>query len=439
MSDQLQLAVNHALNDLRMARARMGMLNPSMGLDAKRNAAWCEYGFKQDLEFQDFFNLYKRGGIAHGAVEALVSNCWKTDPWVIEGDDADRADRGTRWEGSLADTAKRAQLWRALSVADRYRLVGRYSGLILHIRDGRTWREPAIKGRGLERVTPAWAGSLLPVDFDTNENRETYGQPGRWQYSEQLPNGSSRKVFIHPDRVFIFGDWSSGAIGFLEPAYNAFVSLEKVEGGSGESFLKNAARQMAVSFDKEVNLRDIASMYGVGIDELHKKFNDAARDVNTANDMLMILQGASVSPLVASVPDPTPTYNINLQTAAAALDIPTRILVGNQTGERASTEDRAYFNSRCQGRRGDLGFEIHDFLRHLMGLRIIDTVPEFTVMWGDLNEPTRADKLAAAKTMSEINAVSLATGVPVFESNEIREAAGFEPENIDPLPDDDDE
>jgi hypothetical protein len=65
-----------------------------------------------------------------------------------------------------------------------------------------------------------------------------------WQYAERLPNGSSRRVNIHPDRVFILGDYSDDAIGFLEPAYNAFVSLEKVEGGSGESFLKNAARQL---------------------------------------------------------------------------------------------------------------------------------------------------------------------------------------------------
>jgi len=32
MTDKLTLAVNHALNDARMARARMGLMAPTMGL-----------------------------------------------------------------------------------------------------------------------------------------------------------------------------------------------------------------------------------------------------------------------------------------------------------------------------------------------------------------------------------------------------------------------
>jgi hypothetical protein len=33
------------------------------------------------------------------------------------------------------------------------------------------------------------------------------------------------------------------------------VSLEKVEGGSGESFLKNAARLNAINFEKEIDFQ----------------------------------------------------------------------------------------------------------------------------------------------------------------------------------------
>ncbi|EAQ6918689.1 DUF1073 domain-containing protein, partial [Salmonella enterica] len=71
MNEKLKLAVNHALNEARNARARMGMLNPTMGLDAKRSSAWCEYGFKEDLTFDDLYKLYRRGGIAFGAVNKI--------------------------------------------------------------------------------------------------------------------------------------------------------------------------------------------------------------------------------------------------------------------------------------------------------------------------------------------------------------------------------
>src|SRR5690606_12653802 len=257
--------------------------------------------------------------------------------------------------------------WRKIAEADRRRLVGRFSGLILRIRDSQAWDQP-VRGSSpaLVDVIPAWAGALQPVEFDTEPNSDRYGLPKYWQYTQTTANGGRSQVKIHYDRIHILGDWSADAIGFLEPAYNAFVSLEKVEGGSGESFLKNASRQVSVNFDKEIDFANLASVYGVSVDELQEKFNEAAREINRGNDQMLITQGATVAPLVSAVADPGPTYNVNLQTAAAALDIPTKILVGMQTGERASSEDQKYFNARCQSRRnGDLAFDIQGLVDHL--------------------------------------------------------------------------
>lgn len=438
MTDKLTLAVNHALNDARMARARMAMLAPTMGLDAKRSTAWCEYGFKEDITYDDLYGLYRRGGIAHGAVKKIISACWQTNPEIIEGDEQDETRKETAWERK-AKTVFTNRFWRALAEADLRRLVGRYSGILLHIRDNKDWNLPATIGKGLEKITVAWAGSLQVKEWDTGINSRTYGQPKMWQYLESLPNGSSRRVDVHPDRVFILGDYSADAIGFLEPAYNAFVSLEKVEGGSGESFLKNAARQLNINFDREIEFSNIASMYGVTVEELQGKFNEAAAEVNKGNDVLLTTQGASVTPLVTSVADPGPTYDVNLQTAAAALDIPTKVLVGMQTGERASTEDQRYMNKRCQSRRGDLSFDIEDLCDKLVGLGILDPVSQKTVIWDDLNASTDAEKLASAKLMADINSASIATGEQPFSGKEIRVAAGYEGEQQSLGEDDDEE
>ncbi len=238
--------------------------------------------------------------------------------------------------------------------------------------------------------------------------------------------------------LFNAGNYSNDAIGFLEPPYNAFVSLEKVEGGSGESFLKNAARQQNINFDKDINFGELASMYGVTVDELQERYNDAARELNQGNDTLLITQGASVTSLVSPVSDPSPTYDVNLQTAAAGVDIPTRILVGNQQAERSSTEDQKYMNARCQSRRGDLSFEIEDFSDKLIDLKIIDAVSEKTVIWDDLNEQTGTEKLANAKTMAEINQTFQGSGEnPAFSREEIRTAAGYENGDDFPLGEED--
>lgn len=437
MTDKLTLAVNHALNDARMARARMGLLAPTMGLDNKRNAAWCEYGFKEELTFDDLYKLYRRGGIAHGAVEKIAGKCWQTNPEIIEGDASDETRQETAWEKKTKQVFTN-RLWRSFFDADRRRLVGRYAGILLHIRDNKAWNLEATKERGLEKVTVAWAGSLNVSEWDTGLNSKTYGQPKMWQYTERLPNGSTRRVDIHPDRVFILGDYTDDAIGFLEPAYNAFVSLEKVEGGSGESFLKNAARQLNVNFDKEIDFNNLASLYGVTVTELQDKFNEVAGEINRGNDVLMTTQGASVTPLVTSVADPSGTYDVNLQTAAAGVDIPTRILVGNQQAERSSTEDQKYFNSRCQTRRVDLSFEIEDFCDKLIDLKIIDSVSQKAVIWDDLNEQSGAEKLANAKVMGEVNQTMQGSGEnPAFTREEIRTAAGYENDDEEPLGEED--
>ncbi|GAB1837137.1 DUF1073 domain-containing protein [Achromobacter xylosoxidans] len=437
---RLQLAVNAALSQAQIARARMGLLG-GQGIDNKRPQAWCEYGFPECIGFDDFYALYRRGGIAHGAIGKIISACWKTNPWVIEGDDQDNARDETPWERGNKQVFT-PKFWRSVAEADKRRLVGRYSGLLLQVRDSGRWDEPIKrKGSMLVKMIPTWAGSLKPAGFNTNAQDEGYGQVTKWQYTEHGMNGNAgRQVDIHPDRVFILGDASCDAIGFLEPAYNAFVSLEKVEGGSGESFLKNASRQLSVNYDKEVDLSSIAQAYGVSLEQLQARFNEAAREVNRGNDALLVTQGAAVSPLVTAVADPAPTYNVNLQTAGAALDIPTKILVGMQTGERASSEDQKYFNARCQSRRADLGMEIHDLVEHLTRIGVINSTSEYAVMWDDLTEATQADKLGNAKVMSEINQTAQASGAEVFTADEIREAAGYDAlGDTEPLPDEDDD
>jgi len=149
---KIDLAVNHALNELKMARQRMSLLGAPA--DSKRPQAWCEYGWPDSLEFRDFYNLYRRGGLAHGAVEKIISGCWKTKPWVIEGDDQDGAKKETDWERKLKPL-HRVHIWKAFSEADRRRLVGRYSALLIQVRDSQSWDQPVSRASVIEKFIPS--------------------------------------------------------------------------------------------------------------------------------------------------------------------------------------------------------------------------------------------------------------------------------------------
>lgn len=97
MPSNVELAVNAALSQRQAAFARYAAANPfSMGIDAKRDAAWSEYGFKEEITYADLYKLYRRGGIAHGAIEKIITTCWRTRPTLIEGTEDEKAKRKRR-------------------------------------------------------------------------------------------------------------------------------------------------------------------------------------------------------------------------------------------------------------------------------------------------------------------------------------------------------
>lgn len=431
---KLEMALNQALGDFRMAAARQRFSGRN-GMDTKRQDAWSAFGWNPNPNFMDFYRLWERGGLAHGAVARMVSKCWQDSPEIIQGDEDAKDRERTEWEKKFAKFAKTHKLWDIVEEADKRRLVGHYSALVLQIADGKMWNQPVMgrAARRLVKIIPAWEGQLYPSEYETDEMSENYGEPTMFTFNEGavgLSNSTAtatfagRMVEIHPSRVIILGDITQG-IPILRAGYNDFANLEKILGGSGESFLKNAARQLAVEFDKEVDLDDIANMNGVPVSDLRKIYDDVTRGLNHGIDQTIVTQAAKVTPLVANVPDPEKHFEASVMSAAASIMIPVMVWIGSQTGERASSEDQKDWANTCQGRRvRTLTGDMESIVNRLILLRLIDPIEDFTVVWSNLAEASQAEKLANGKLMSDINANSLATGEMVYGHDEIRTMTG---------------
>jgi len=443
MTPALQLALNSALSERATIRSRQSLMTGS--IDNKRPDAWCSYGYPNNLCFADYYKLWEREGVAHGAVMRLNEKCWETEPEVIEGEPEDRAAAPTNWEKQFKKLAKRLKLWEKFREADMRRLVGYYSGIILQVADNKAWDQPIGKAsdKQLVNLIPAWEGQIYVNEWIDDPASPLFGQPKSFTYDEiRVDDGSNqtqqngRSLTIHPDRVVIIGDIRSG-IPFLRAGYNACINLEKIVGGSGESFLKNSSRQLGINFDKDVDLSSIARAHGVAVGELQEIFDEVTKGMNAGIDQTVITQGAQVTPLVANVPDPEPHFGVALQTFAASVRIPTKILVGHLTGERASTEDNKDFNKTGQGRRVNvLSSDIEQLIAHLTRLGMLLAV-ESSVIWDDLTEPSLEEKLANVQKMVDANQKMLATGEQVFTVDEMREVAGYDAvAPIEPLTED---
>ena len=133
-----------------------------------------------------------------------------------------------------------------------------------------------------------------------------------------------------------------------------------------------------------------------------------------------------------------------LNDVAAASKIPATILIGQQTGRLASSEDSRHFLSMVNSRRENFMTEmINSVINWLMTTGILPA-SKFTVEWDDLLASSDTERLSNSDSMASTNEKQFKSAGDIpFSGSEIREAAGFDPEeDLEPgdetLPDGDD-
>lgn len=437
---RLSLAVNNALKAAQ--RARMTYVQSLGTGNTKRPRIWNEFGWPENLTFDDFYRLYDRNALGGAAVDRYISGCWIDYPEIFEGDEEADQDGSTDWDKSLNKLLKKH--WEQVVEADKRNLVGRYSGLIIQIKDNRHWNEPVdtsivkkLKDKAIVRLIPAWEAQLDVKTWDEDQASENYSMPTMYSFTEMAvgddSDGSpSRIIDIHPDRVVTLiegaadGKMSSG-IPLLRKGYNDLLDIEKVSGGSAEGFLKNASRQLNYAFSKETDFNSLAEALGTDISGLADALDEQVRRLNQSIDASVLMQEGSASVLSVQPADPEPTWRTLLAAFAASINMPVKVLIGQITGERASTEDMKDWAKTCKSRReGFLAKVITDLIHQLGKLGVIEQKDEITVSWSDLLAPSQAEKLDNMSKAADVaQKTQAAYGRPVVLENEVRALGEF--------------
>lgn len=401
-----------------------------------------DFGFPDQIEFEQLYAMWDRNSLAQAMVSRIANTIWRDDPVIQIGTDTHDE---TPDERTIRTTFDDRRLWSKLAEAHLRSLVGDYGGAILRIADGRNWRDPVGSAAGIKAVwdiIPAWESQLTVADWDQDPASQRYGMPAMYQFNEVSvrdgrSHGAVRSLSIHPDRVLIFsttGDTFGRSV--LRSAFNDLITYAKVIGSGGEGFWKAARSSMSLEVDPAARLADLAAAMGVGVDELPTKIDQVVADFVAGYDKSLMLQGIKPTTIGVTLPaNPEQYYNGPLQAAASSIDCPSKVLIGNQTGERASTEDSKSWHATCASRRSrEVMPVLRDMLTRFERWGVLPA-GDWSVQWSDLTEPTGADKLAGAKTMAEINAASVGLGDTPFSAAEIREQAGFDAETPDTVPD----
>jgi hypothetical protein len=415
-------------------------------IDAKRPAAWVQYGYPEEVTFDRMFQAYSRGGPGQGAVHRLLDGCWQELPRIKAKGSEDE----TPWEKKVAEQLKAISAWAKLRDFDRRNMIGRFSALIYRVGDGRALREPLKKGQRLVDIVPVYENQLKVTAWEMDEASEQFGQPTMFQYRTRAiqQQGSTQGrpetwVDVHPSRVQILAEGSVGdmfdGVPLLQAGFNHMIDLEKIAGGSAESYLKNSARSIVFAYDPQANVQALQMEDGTKktVREVHE---EQTRSLNKNIDASIVIQGGKAETLQTQMFDPKPSFEVAANLFAAAVRIPFTILFGQQTGRLASDEDQSDMVKRCKSRQAtELTPMLEQFVKRMQDAGLIDA-GEFEVEWPDIAAPTdeqRVDRLVKMTTASK-TAFDGGITEPLFDANELREVVGYEKRPDDGMPDEDD-
>lgn len=430
--------MNQVVRLANYAQRRLGSIFPGFfpGMTPKHDH-YRDFGYPEQLSFDQLYRMYSRNGIAAAGVDKTIRKTWQDNPFLLE-QERDGSQKGeakeTQLEKELRQRFDDLRLWARLAEADRMSMVGAYAGVILRFADNQQFSQPvtAVPGGldGLVEIIPAWQGQLIVNEWDTNERSETYGQPKMFHFNESAVDNARqqpRNIAIHPDRVLIWSrDGTVNGYSALEPGYNSLVDMEKVRGAGGEGFWKNAKSAPVLQMDKEAKPDQMAKAMGVTVDELADKMNDQVADYNAGFDQLLMLMGMEAKALSVTLPSPEHFYGIALQDFAASINMPVKVLVGMQTGERASQEDADEWAQTNMSRRANQ--TLPNVMSLVKRLEKVGILPEndWYLDWADLTEASMSEKIDRASKMADVNQ-KMGTNVYVFTDDEIRAAVGYEP------------
>jgi len=434
--NEITMAANSAAETI----ARQRMMLAGSNINTKHTRLYAEFGWIDHPVFEQFYQLYRRNPVARAIISKLNKGTFQTMPQVIEGDIEDSDDERSDNELAADDFLK--TLWPKIQDGDKRNLVGKYSALILSIRDAKKMDQPvtgALNEFSIFRIRPVWEDQLEPIEWNQDETSENYGDVTMYSFTEYSSVADktnlakpTRLVNIHPDRVIIINEGvedytlESGE-SMLEAALNSLMDIEKVSGSAAEGLRKNASRQLAIDFDKDTDFGQMMAVYGVNQSDpdaanlFREKFNERMAVLNTGVDGAIIGKGMKTDILSVAPADPEPTVKMLERHSIAPSGMPYRSVIGNETGERASTEDNVEKNNVFMARQtGHVNSILTNLLSRMMRFGVLPMF-DFSFKWPNLNEAKDVEKLELMEKAIKVGVESTkAYAEPIIKPNEIR-------------------
>lgn len=320
------------------------------------------FGLKESLDIADYRSWYERGGLASTIVEIWPNETWRGSTMVIEDESPNTQ---TRFEEDTKELANRLDLYGAMESADILLNLGRYSCVLIGVSSQLELSKLSTElpnGNGqvgnISYLRPLAEDEISIREREGDENSPRWGMPTVYD----LVGARSGRKRVHWSRVLHYVEGSLGNPVYgrpiLEKIHNDLMALFKQTQGSAEAVFRNADPK--VLFDKEhfdTGGKEVEDfLAGIATDDPDTD-NDG---VPLEDEITAMFDGYSKFAFTSGV---TPKQLIHrvinirsnnmavIDQIAGAIQVPTRILIGSQSGQRASNQDENRFEKKARSRQ----------------------------------------------------------------------------------------
>lgn len=397
------------------------------------------FGYPSTVDSRLLLDTYRRDPMANRIIRAFSQATWREDPVFSDKDGAsgnEEEEGFSPFVKAVQDLIEKHSVISALERADRLSSIGRFGILLCGFQDGKPLDQPLEDGHHpLLYLQPYGDPTVSIHQFETDQQSPRYGLPLFYTINQAASADGMKSVpmssvsRIHYSRVIHLAEFldedSVYSTPRLLPVFNRLLDLDKVVGGSAETFFLTADRGIAVWADKEAQLTedDITTM-----ETKIEEFRNQMRRV-------LVGTGMQAQVLGSEDPDPGPNAEKLLDLIAGGVGIPKRILIGTERGELSSVQDENNWSARITERRRT--YAMGRIVRPFITLMIrTGNLPEPTGMWWAEWQDGSSLSVEQEANVANVRATALATyansptAAMIVPPQEFRsEFLGLEPES----------
>lgn len=371
-------------------------------------------GYPRDVRYEDMVGFYDRDPIAGRGVDMVAETTWRRPPEIVELDnDGNPVREPTEFMQAWSSMSKQLRIWNRLERADKLARLGRYSVLLIGAsgtdrslaRPLTRTSAPAPEREGAPRRRVLYLSCYSEknariTSWVTDPQDPRFGMPETYtiNLSAGVEGFKADTLLVHHSHCLHIAEGllEDDVYGrpVLRRVYNDLIDLQKIKTSSAEAYWQIVAGilQAVIPADMAVNEQDLK--------ELDKQLQELYHDLRRT-----YYGNAKLERVGGNDPRPKEASDLAIQMIAAGFEVPLRVLIGNETGERASTEDMAAYYGVVAERR--VTYAEPMVLRPLIDRFVeIGALPEpasgeYAVVWPALHEESEKEVAEANRVRAE--------------------------------------